>query len=103
MQGVGQRLATLEAVRLPALEAKVADTSTADLLESLRSCALSPPRSLAHPCASFLHGVEASTAQVSLQQTLLSDRLLWRPSIGSACLVRAGPSCRPCVALARAA
>ena len=39
MQGVGQRLMTLEAVRLPALEAKVADTSTADLLESLRSCA----------------------------------------------------------------
>ncbi len=39
MQGVGQRLTTLEAVRLPAVEAKVADTSTADLLESLRSCA----------------------------------------------------------------
>ena len=37
-QGVGERLTTLEAVRLPALESKVADTSTADLLESLRSC-----------------------------------------------------------------
>ncbi len=42
VQGVGQRLTTLEAVRLPALEAKVTDTSTADLLESLRSCARSP-------------------------------------------------------------
>ena len=40
---MGERLATLEAVRLPALEAKVADTSTADLLESLRSCVPASP------------------------------------------------------------